>query len=47
MCAGDVLFAYLTALAQAGLDPFLHAAYIVSYGLVAAGVRRHLGLMLS
>jgi hypothetical protein len=47
MCAGDVLFAYLTALGRAGLDPFLHAAYIVSYGLVAAGVRRHLGLMLS
>ncbi len=47
MCAGDVLFAYLTALGKAGLDPFLHAAYIVAYGLVAAGVRRHLALMLS
>jgi hypothetical protein len=46
MCAGDILFAYLTALGKAGLDPFLHAAYILAYGLVAAGVRRHLGLLL-
>jgi hypothetical protein len=46
MCAGDVLFAYLTALGKSGLDPFLHAAYILAYGLVAAGIRRHLALML-
>jgi diguanylate cyclase len=45
MCAGDVLFAYFTALGRTGLDPFIHAAYIVSYGLIAAGVRRHLALI--
>jgi hypothetical protein len=45
MCAGDVLFAYFTALGMTGLDPFVHAAFIVSYGLVAVGVRRHLALV--
>jgi hypothetical protein len=45
MCAGDVLFAYFTALGQTGLDPFVHAAYILSYGLIAAGMRRHLALV--
>jgi hypothetical protein len=45
MCAGDVLFAYFTALGMTGLDPFVHAAYVVSYGLMAAGVRRHLALL--
>jgi hypothetical protein len=47
LCAGDVLFAYFTALGKTGLDPFLHAAYIVSYGFIAAGVRRHLALVAS
>jgi hypothetical protein len=45
LCAGDVLFAYFTALGKTGLDPFVHAAYIVSYGFIAAGVRRHLALI--
>lgn len=45
MCAGDVLFAYFTALGKTGLDPFVHAAYIVAYGFIAAGVRRHLALV--
>ena len=43
--AGDVLFAYFTALGKTGLDPFVHAAYILSYGLIAAGMRRHLALV--
>ena len=47
MCAGDVLFAYFTALGQTGLDPFVHAAYILAYGLIAAGMRRHLALVAS
>jgi hypothetical protein len=47
MCAGDVLFAYFTALGATGLDPFVHAAYIVAYGFIAAGVRRHLALVAS
>jgi hypothetical protein len=45
MCAGDVLFAYFTALGLTGLDPFVHAAFVVAYGLIAAGVRRHLKLV--
>lgn len=45
MCAGDVLFAYFTALGRTGLDPFIHAAYVLAYGLIAAGVRRHLALV--
>ena len=45
LCAGDVLFAYFTALGLTGLDPFVHAAYMMAYGLVAAGVRRHLALV--
>jgi len=44
LCVGDVLFAYFAALGKTGLDPFVHAAYIVAYGLIAAGVRRHLAL---
>jgi hypothetical protein len=47
MCAGDVLFAYFTALGRTGLDPFVHAAYIVSYGFIAAGVARHRLLLAS
>ena len=47
MCAGDVLFAYFTALGHAGLDPFVHGAYILSYGLIAGGVRKHLQLLTS
>ena len=45
MCVGDILFAYFTALGRTGLDPFMHAAYIVAYGSIAAGVRRHLALV--
>jgi len=45
MCAGDVLFAYFTALGLTGLDPFVHGAYILSYGLIAAGVRKHVALV--
>jgi hypothetical protein len=45
MCAADVLFAYFTALGLSGLDPFVHAGFITSYGLLAAGVKRHLALL--
>lgn len=45
MCAGDVLFAYFTALGLTGLDPFVHGAYILAYGLIAAGVRKHVALV--
>jgi len=45
MCAGDVLFAYFTALGKTGLDPFVHGSYILSYGLIAGGVRKHVALL--
>lgn len=45
MCAGDVLFAYFSALGRVGLDPFVHATYILSYGLIAEGARRQLALL--
>jgi hypothetical protein len=38
LCLGDVLFAYLSALGRAGLDPLIHAMYILSYALLARGV---------
>jgi hypothetical protein len=45
LCLGDVFFAYFQALGQEHLDPFLHATYILSYGLVAGGTRRQLQLL--
>lgn len=45
MCAGDMLFAYFSALGRTGLDPFVHATYILSYGLVADGARRQYALL--
>ena len=45
MCAGDVLFAYFSGLGRVGLDPFVHATYILSYGLIAEGARRQLDLL--
>jgi hypothetical protein len=45
MCAGDVLFGYFSALGRVGLDPFVHATYILSYGLIAEGARRQLALL--
>jgi hypothetical protein len=38
LCVGDVFFAYLSTLEQVQLDPFVHATYILSYGLMARGV---------
>jgi hypothetical protein len=40
MCAGDVLFGYFSALGYTDLDPYVHATYVISYGLVAEGARR-------
>jgi hypothetical protein len=45
LCGADVLFAYLSALGRAGLDPFVHTGYIVSYGVIAGGIRAHLRLL--
>ena len=38
LCVGDVLFAYLGVLGLGGVDPLIHAMYILSYGLIARGV---------
>jgi hypothetical protein len=45
MCAGDVLFGYFSALGYKGLDPYVHATFILSYGLVAEGARRQHALL--
>jgi diguanylate cyclase len=38
LCLGDILFAYLSNLGREGLDPLIHAMYILSYALLARGV---------
>jgi hypothetical protein len=38
VCLGDILFAYVSGLGQQGLDPLIHAMYILSYALLARGV---------
>jgi len=38
LCVGDILFAYLTAMKIARLDPLVDLAYLASYGCLALGV---------
>jgi hypothetical protein len=38
LCVGDILFAYLPTLGRDGVDPLIHAMYILSYALTARGV---------
>ena len=45
LCGADILFAYLTTMGQAGLDPFVHTGYILSYGVIVGGIRGHLRLL--
>ena len=45
MCAADVFYAFYSNLGLAGFDPWLHAAFILAYWLVAAGVKRQLRLL--
>ena len=47
MCVGDVSFAYFSALGREHLDPFVHATFILSYGLIAGGAHRQLQLLRS
>lgn len=47
LAVGDVFFAYFTALGQEHLDPFVHATYILAYGLIAGGTYRQLQLLRS
>ena len=37
LCLGDIFFAYFSALGEQHLDPFVHATFILSYGLIAGG----------
>jgi hypothetical protein len=45
LSVGDILFAYLSALGQAHLDPLVDAMYILSYGIIARAVMRQLELV--
>jgi hypothetical protein len=38
LCVGDLLFAYLPTMGHDGVDPLIHAMYILSYALIACGV---------
>lgn len=45
LCFGDIFFAYFTALGEQHLDPYVHATFLLSYGLVAGGAHRQLLLL--
>lgn len=47
MSLGDIFFAYFTALGREHLDPFVHATFILAYGLIAGGAHRQLQLLRS
>jgi hypothetical protein len=47
MCVGDLSFAYLSALGQQHRGPFVHATFILFYGLIAGGAHRQLQLLRS
>jgi len=47
LCAGDACFAYFQSLGERHLDPFVHATYLLAYGLVAGGAHRQLHLLKS
>lgn len=45
LCAGDICFAWFQSLGAQHLDPFVHATFILAYGLVAGGAYRQLQLL--
>jgi hypothetical protein len=45
LCVGDLCFAYFQSLGEAHLDPFVHATYLLSYGVIAGGAHRQLQLL--
>lgn len=47
LCVADILFAYFQSLGEAHLDPFVHACFILAYGLIAGGAHRQLQLLKS
>jgi hypothetical protein len=44
---GDACFAYFQSLGELRLDPFVHATYLLAYGLIAGGAHRQLELLKS
>ena len=47
LCAGDACFAYFQSLGKEHLDPYVHATFLLSYGLIAGGAHRQLELLKS
>jgi hypothetical protein len=47
LALGDISFAYFTQLGEQHLDPYVHATFLLSYGLVAGGAHRQLQLLKS
>jgi hypothetical protein len=45
LCMADIFFAYFQSLGEAHLDPFVHASFLLSYGLIAGGAHRQLQLL--
>jgi len=45
LCAGDIFFAYFQSLGEAHLDPFVHATFVLAYGLIAGGAHRQRRLL--
>lgn len=45
LCAGDICFAYFQSLGEAHLDPFVHATFVLAYGLIAGGAYRQRRLL--
>jgi hypothetical protein len=47
LAVGDISFAYFSMLGEQHLDPYVHATFVLSYGLVAAGAHKQLLLLKS
>jgi hypothetical protein len=45
LCTADILFAYFQSLGKQHLDPFVHASFLLAYGLIAGGAHRQLQLL--
>jgi diguanylate cyclase len=45
LCAGDLLFAWFSTLGATGLDPLLHASYLIGYLCLAFGTALHRDLV--
>jgi hypothetical protein len=44
---GDICFAYFSTLGELHLDPYVHATFVLSYGLITGGAYRQLRLLKS